>query len=547
MRQLHFFSAIAVLMLLLFTSCTKENLSETQTGEVYLSFNAKNEVGKKTSSPDYDAPHAIVVTIKDSKGGLVESKTSLQLFKFEGEFVTEALTLTSGSYTITEYYVIDEEKNIIYTAPKQDSQMSEWVDETLPINFTVNKNATTQLAPEVISTQGRNPEEFGYASFHLNIVKTVNFQISTFIYNLDKKGFELTTANVTVLSNSEAITQKNIAAETSIIAVPGNKDLYTIKVSKEGYKVFLATMTKTELSLYENKPLKVHLEEVEGPISFITDQTVQKTVSIYCGLYSADNPLTIDWGDGSPTEAVTGDKDNIHNYAKQGVYEIKISGDASNILNIAAQNSNIKEASLSSATNISEVVLSSNILETINVRNLTELESLWLNENKIKTLDLSLNEKLIVISATHNLLTEIIFPEKSRITGLTIDNNIISNIDISTLTKLRNFSFTDTGIKTLNTSTNWALESLNCSALNSLTIQNNPHLKYIWLYQNNFTQKEMNNFFEYLYLNAIENDVYGGLLEISGPFATGDAEFAGESLAAEFAWNIKRPSPFSTF
>ncbi len=538
MKHLPIFSTIGVLIILLFNSCTKENLSETQTGEVYLSFNAKEVTTKKASSSDHKTPDAIVISITNSDGKLIEEKKTMPLFKFGENLVTKSLALNSGDYKITEYYIVDKDNNIIYAAPKENSTMSEWVENALPTSFSVQKDSVTQLAPETISTESSTPKAFGYTTFRLNVIEVATFQIATFAYNESTKSFELTSANVSVFSGNELLTQQDIDAETSIIPVPEVDSTFTIEVRKEGYKTFFKTLSEEELKQYASAPLQVNLEKAKGYITLVTSQKTQKEVSVYIGLQSPETNLLIDWGDGSISEKIAEKGANTHDYEQEGEYKIRITGNVSNIVSLTSQGNNITQADLSSATNIQEINLIDNVLQTIDLSELTKLNKLWLNNNKIQTLNLSRNAELKDVRVENNSLETITFADKSKITALNIRKNVISHINISSLSELLHFSFKNTNIKTINLSGNNELRSLHCSSLDKLAIENKPNLEYIEITDNNFTEEEINNFFNSLFSNVEANDIKNGEVDIKDEPTSETAKEAKRKLKEEYSWNI---------
>ncbi len=432
-----------------FVACEKDNEAPSVgKGQIALSFDLKdittdqNLKSTGLKSQTSVEPAAIVTTITDASGTKVYDNEKMELFKFGDDYVTQALTLDPGTYTVTEYYVVDGSNNVIYITPKDGAPKASWVDNPLPIDFSIVKDEVTKLAPEVISTENSTPEDFGYATFRLNLVDSFDFLIAVFAYSDTVKSYDLVSAQVTVSSNETVLTTKSIPAITDTLSVPGNVDPFIIQVEKEGYKTYSDTISNADLQKYfassDNGPLKIYLQgedDSENAITLVTDQSTLKQVKMDIRTFpdSASN-LYIDWGDGTPLEKsyyrIT------HDYKSTGLYTIKVIGDVNNIKIIDIRECNLRTIDLSLAKNLISLFLEKNQISNINISGCIKLQGLYIHENNLTNIDLKNNSSLEYLWISRNSISHIDLSHNSEIVELHVNSNKLKELNISGLTNL---------------------------------------------------------------------------------------------------------------
>jgi len=221
----------------------------------------------------------VLFTIEDASGNVVKNSEKVELYNMNGDYISKPVSLVKGSYKLTGFMVLDSKNNIVYASPLKGSAKAYLVQEPLPISFDILRNGVTKLMPEVISTVNCKPEDFGYVTFGLNVVKTFDFLIGTFIYNDNAKNFELTTAVISILSDIDTIYKGQLNAPqsgspivtiydsigvTNKITLSEKYNQCTLVISKSGYTTYRQTFTKEELKLHfkstDKGPLVVILE-----------------------------------------------------------------------------------------------------------------------------------------------------------------------------------------------------------------------------------------------------------------------------------------------
>src|SRR5690606_19050673 len=178
----NYLSALAILALV-FTSCSKEEttLDESNAEFVELTFGAtlndlanramnKQSVGE-LSIPDCASTTPDYAVITFAYGGVNREVTVDILNDNQGYFTdySELLKIpvpTNGSTTVTltGFLVYDSNDDVIWAAPV-GSDFANYVDQTLPRNFTVTAGTKPYIDVEVLCFDRRFVNEYGYPFF----------------------------------------------------------------------------------------------------------------------------------------------------------------------------------------------------------------------------------------------------------------------------------------------------------------------------------------------------------------------------------------------
>ncbi|WP_424963649.1 hypothetical protein [Ekhidna sp.] len=244
-----------------FTSCSEDDFKPLNDGEVQFSFQAPADTstgGRAGRAESSASPANVVITIEDNTGEEIYSLEKMPLIEFSGSYVTDPLTLSPGSYKVTEFLVTDEDDNTIYAAPKSGSDVAYLVTNPLDIDFSIVGDQVTSISPEVLSTALLTAAEFGYASITFSTVETFDILISAMRY-VYFSGWKLTDATVVIKGDGTAILNKNIASETTQLTVNDGYESYEIIVSKPGYTTVSGTFTNAEMKTFFDSPLVAQL------------------------------------------------------------------------------------------------------------------------------------------------------------------------------------------------------------------------------------------------------------------------------------------------
>jgi hypothetical protein len=266
-----------ILLLIGFTACEKETIKNGDASspvEFKLSINENNL--KSAKSDEITNVKSAIVTIANNQGTLIYEQEEIELTNFNGSFISNKLLLEVGDYTLTEFLILDNNGNVAYASPKENSELASLVNDPLAINFSVEINQTTTVTPEVLSISDFEPADFGYVEFGFKYIKTFNFVVG--IYTIDNSQTPTASnANITVTANNKTYIDKEIEGILNILTINDGLESYSIVVEKTGYKTFCKAYTLEQLKEYETTPLDIYLEklsELTLDYNKITDATV---------------------------------------------------------------------------------------------------------------------------------------------------------------------------------------------------------------------------------------------------------------------------------
>lgn len=284
-KSLAFFMLLFAFVL---NSCNKDkNDYATSKGQIQFSFAPVSELQKSDAKTVSDGSTVVpitaaIVTITDASGNVMQNAVQLNLSNMNGNYISTPLALVTGNYLLTEYALVNQSNQVMYASPLKSSKLAYLVSDPLPISFSVQTNAVTNVAPEVLSTANYTPQDFGYATFSFNIDSTFNFLIGAFIYNSSGKNYQLTTASISIYGDSALVytgklggtTKDSVAiispsdslGFTNNIALPAKYNYYKVVVSKANYVTYVQTFTKAQLRQY-------YISSNKGPLIVILNNS----------------------------------------------------------------------------------------------------------------------------------------------------------------------------------------------------------------------------------------------------------------------------------
>src|SRR5688500_4757607 len=123
------FLAVALLLFVVVTSCDDAKHTKPGHGQVTFSLDLNSTSQGRVAQE----PHALIVTVVDKNNIPVLNKKKITLYSFNGSFISEPLDLKSGTYKLTEFFVLDENNNIVYATPLEGSPLAYLVNDPLPM------------------------------------------------------------------------------------------------------------------------------------------------------------------------------------------------------------------------------------------------------------------------------------------------------------------------------------------------------------------------------------------------------------------------------
>jgi hypothetical protein len=244
---------LTLTLILCLSSCKKVNPEEVSIKEVEFSLGGIIKSNKSAANLDDGdpVPSSILVTILDSDGDEVYNREPIDILRFGDAFVSEKINLLEGNFSLSEFFVLDADGKTVYAAPKEGSAFAQLVNDPLNIDFNTVDKEITEVQVEVLKAEYATPDKFGYGSFELNIVGTIDIQVAISAYDYDTEQLQLTTAELTVTDNEGNDVTLSLGDSTNVIRVRDSLANYYISITKEAYASFVDTLSFTEISAFE--------------------------------------------------------------------------------------------------------------------------------------------------------------------------------------------------------------------------------------------------------------------------------------------------------
>lgn len=374
-----------------FVSACSDERQPAKPGNVRFTLNPTGSPGGRVSAslPEGASLH---VSIQKAGGGEVYTLKHLTLLKMGEEYISEPLALPPGTYELTDFLVVNAAGEVVYATPKEGSDMADWVDDPLPVAFSVSDNAITPLSVQVVSTSAYPPAAFGYITFQVGIVPGTSFRLA--VFKPTTTGFVFTQAQAYILDGADTVHRQHIDAAPGAILFDGDLTrTYTLVVIQPSYKKYTQTFVLQDLlSSLAGAPHAVWLEPA------FTFRLIEQDV--YFRLEGDIDTLYIDWGDGTQdiiTQQTFENQPN-HLYATPGSHFVSISGATLNKVEqvvFAYAYGSTTEMSIEYLTGLKDFTATFAVTPaTIDFSHNPALESIYIAVSDIVELDLSHNPQI---------------------------------------------------------------------------------------------------------------------------------------------------------
>jgi len=246
------FSLFILAVLLIFSSCKKDHEIEDKQGQFSFSINPKI-ITKSNSEYSLENVTQVFITIQ-YKGEVLENFNNKGISVNNwggGTYTTEPILLEAGSdYQLTRFELQNANNKIIFASPFENSDLADQVENPLPIDFDIEKDKTTEINVEVLSTEEKTPASFGFASFNI-IDKTQNVPENMvrfngkYLTNNKTSSLKTESANKIVVVYTELFTEENFLDGHEYTEISINEDGSFVFDIEKGRK-FMAFVVSSE-------------------------------------------------------------------------------------------------------------------------------------------------------------------------------------------------------------------------------------------------------------------------------------------------------------
>lgn len=199
MKKFNFFAMLVAGLLLIFTSCSKDEVTRDTTDSemAVLSFGAvlndlvqnrmsiKQQMMVPPECSDAPPSYVEVVLSGTTQVGSIEDPIIVNINPTPGDFDDDGvdeyftvessdLELEAGTYTLEFFAVYDADDNLIWLAPYEGGGLDAWVNN-LPFEFDLGAGTKKYLDVDVLCYDDRLVNEYGYLFFDLDNNEAIEF------------------------------------------------------------------------------------------------------------------------------------------------------------------------------------------------------------------------------------------------------------------------------------------------------------------------------------------------------------------------------------
>lgn len=519
-----FYILFAFLLVISCSSDKEDNETLVTEGKQVFRIDVK-ELSAKTAlgrSQKDLVPAYALVSLNDREGASVLNREQLVLTKVGNSYVTAEISLESGTYTLIEFIVIDENDVVISLAPKENSVLAEFVSSPIPYDFVVSSDETNETATEHINAAGYTSVDFGYTGLSLTFPDNTDFfsmvvddsnAITTKILNLKSITGSIYLVDWGDGTIDEYVSTINSSGIENIISHNyAQVGLYTITVSGAIEDIELLDFGSNQDNNWES-----HLTSID-----IDKLTLLKSCQLYFGkltsLNTSENEALEFLGLGY-NEVTSLDLTNNPKLKSVWLrYNRLTELDISNNLDLEfllVTGNQLANLDISNNTKLTNLTARENVLTNINLANNPGLYILDLSDNFLSSIDVSANLSLTAINVGANQLTSIDISQNTNLVRVDLYTNQITAIDLSANLVLRDLYINNNLLTEIDLSANSELERLIIENNNFsvLDITANPKIFNLEIGVNQFGAAQLDQILSQVYDQAVLNSVMNGYID----------------------------------
>ena len=163
--------------LLLFSSCQQEEVDLTETSGIQFDLSS-GVVGTENGRTNDEFPTVDPGSCDLSLAAYAvievdgEDSYTLEIKQWGDNYKTNLLELAPGNYEVTRFVVYDEDDEALFATPMTGSEFEKFVDNPLPLEFTIAQYEKLEYEVEVLCVEDFTPPEFGFAFWNIDLKQT---------------------------------------------------------------------------------------------------------------------------------------------------------------------------------------------------------------------------------------------------------------------------------------------------------------------------------------------------------------------------------------
>ncbi|TAJ04038.1 hypothetical protein DMA11_23975 [Marinilabiliaceae bacterium JC017] len=165
----------SLILVLCLASCSKDDIiTDTEYGQMSFAITSKT-IGStptlKSASTFSGVTHAIISIHKGGKTFLDYDLKKIKMSDWGGgTLVSDDIKLWVGNdYELVRFELQDKNNKTLYAAPLKGSDLADKVSKPLAISFSIEKDKSSPVGVEVLSTETASPADFGFVQFNVKV------------------------------------------------------------------------------------------------------------------------------------------------------------------------------------------------------------------------------------------------------------------------------------------------------------------------------------------------------------------------------------------
>lgn len=468
-------------------------------------------------------PAYVFISVEMGEGGTILDRHQLDVVDNGGDYITEEVLLDPGTYTLTEFIVVDADDKVISLVPKATSALSQFTGTSLPYDFTVEEADSKNTPIDNIEAAGYSWVEFGYEEDDLVFSEAEDF----FTITVDDSE-NLTTKEIALKSLTGSTYQidwgdgvveeyvstlNTIEIENEINHTYEINGIYEIKIIGAVEVIEYLNFSNNEME-FNNQSNIIAAE--------LSNLTLLKEVDFHIGkltsLDTSNNLLleNLSVGYNQITHLDLSNNEKLRRLYARFNHLTEIDVSQNPLLELFwIEGNQISYIDVSDSGNLKILLARENNLTSVDFSNNPILERIDLSDNLLSEIDVSQNLNLFEINVGRNNLTEIDFSNNSEMVRIDLYNNQIDDIDLTANLKLRDLYIEDNLLTNLDLSQNAALERLMIENNNfsQIDITQNSKIFDLQIGGNHFMAAELDQMISFVYDQAILNSTTNGYID----------------------------------